>query len=159
MLTVWAYSCTTYWSSSHSRPCRRTLRFLRLHLQLRCCLLLFALGDSFFASGFMRFRSLGASLFNHVEGSSDDTTPLLYGATGAFLSLFLWDTLFILPPIESRLCISAWVLALEEEEFDFAILKVEDCAVAADNELALVWIDFLITEGVLKVRMMAVRNG
>ena len=37
----------------------------------------------------MRFRSLGASLFNHVEGSSDDTTPLLYGASGAFLSLFL----------------------------------------------------------------------
>ncbi len=54
----------------------------------------------------------------------------------------------MLPSIESRLCISARVLALEEEGFDFAILKAEDLVVAAEKELTLVWIDLLTTEGV-----------
>ena len=53
----------------------------------------------------------------------------------------------MLPSVESRICISARVLALEER-FDFAILKAEDLAVAAEKELTLVWIDLLTTEGV-----------
>ena len=54
----------------------------------------------------------------------------------------------MLPSIESRLRISARVLALEEERFDFAVLKAEDLAATADKELTLVEIDLLTTEGV-----------
>jgi hypothetical protein len=68
----------------------RRLGLLLLLLALRCCLLLLAFLDGLSAGGAAGFGSLGAALFDDVEGGADDGTLVLDGAAGALLRYFLW---------------------------------------------------------------------
>jgi len=113
------------------------LRLLSLLCALGSSSLLLALLDSSLTGGGTGFWSLTATLLDHIEGGTDNSTLRLDGTAGSLLGNFLRDTLLVLSAEQDSPGNSAGVLALEEEGFGLSILEAEDLGITADVELAL----------------------
>jgi len=76
---------------SRLSPCcsRRTLRLLHLLLALCCRFLLLAFFDGGLTSCGTSFWALGSTLFDDIEGGTDNAPLLLYSTAGAFFGDFL----------------------------------------------------------------------
>jgi len=101
-------------------------------------LLLLALLDSGLAGGSTGLGPHGPLLLDDIEGSTNDGTLGLDGATSALLGGLLSDTLAVLSAEKDGPRNAAGVLALEEEGLGLSALEAEDLAVATDEQLALI---------------------
>merc|ERR1712230_248842 len=88
------------------------LRLLSLLCALGSSSLLLALLDSSLTGGGTGFWSLTATLLDHIEGGTDNSTLRLDGTAGSLLGNFLRDTLLVLSAEQDSPGNSAGVLAL-----------------------------------------------